>query len=174
MKQLSLFILLALVLSISFCNAQENQKIGHVNIPEIVQQLSETDSLKKVIETETNEMEKMYEEMIQEHDASLKKYNAEKEKYSEFVRNAKESDLLEMAGKIQQFQQNAGQQLQNRNLELFQPVYAKINQAIEKVALKNNFTYILDLSTGTVAFHHPSAQNINSLVLDELKNGKQN
>jgi outer membrane protein len=150
--------------------AQENLKIGHVNIPEIVQQLPETDSLKKVIETETSEMEKMYEEMIQEHDASLKKYNAEKEKYSEFVRNAKESDLLEMAGKIQQFQQNAGQQLQNRNMELFQPVYAKINQAIEKVALKNNFTYILDLSTGTVAFFHPTAQNLNSLVLDELKN----
>jgi len=40
-----------------------------------------------------------------------------------------------------------------RNLELNQPVYQKLNNAISKVADRKNFTYILDLSNGAVAFH---------------------
>lgn len=148
--------------------AQENLKIGHVNIPEIVQKMPETDSIKSVIEKETKEMEKMYEEMITEHESNLKKFDAEKRSYTDFVRSTKESDLMEMAAKIQQFQQNANQQLQQRNMELFQPVYIKINQAIKQVAQQNNFTYILELSSGALAYHAPNSQNINPLVMEEL------
>jgi outer membrane protein len=113
-------------------------------------------------------MEKMYEEMIIEHENSIKDYEQKKATYSEFVRSEKEKALMEMAGKIQQFNQNANQQLQQRNMELLQPVYKKINAAIEKVAMTNNFTYILDLSNGSVAYYSPSSENINPLVLKEL------
>jgi len=148
--------------------SQENLKIGHVNIPEIIQKMPESDSIKTVIENETAEMENMYSEMIEEHEANLKKFDTEKDTYTDFIRTSKESDLMEMAAKIQQFQQNANQQLQKRNMELFQPVYKKINQAIEQVAQKNNFTYILELSSGSIAYHSPNSQNINPLVYEEL------
>lgn len=55
-----------------------------------------------------------------------------------------------------------------KNVKLFQLANDKINKAIEKVALKNNFTYILDVSNGAVAFYPPSSKNINALVLNEL------
>jgi Skp family chaperone for outer membrane proteins len=58
--------------------------------------------------------------------------------------------------------------LQKRNLALNQPVYQKLNNAISKVAARDNFTYILDLSNGAVAFHSANSQNLNSLVLAEL------
>ena len=148
---------------------QENIKLGHVNIPEIVQKMPETDSIRTIIEKETLEMEKMYEEMIAEHETNLKKFEAEQNSYTEFVRNAKESDIMEMAAKIQQFQQTANQQLQKRNMELFQPVYKRINDAIQQVAQKNNFTYILELSSGAVAYHAPNSENINPLVSETLK-----
>lgn len=148
--------------------AQENLKIGHVNIPEIMQQLPETDSLKQVLENETQDMEKMYGELISEHETAVKEYEENKTKYSEFVRNEKEKSLMEMAGKIQEFNQNANQQLQQRNMELLQPVYQKINATIEKIALENNYTYILDLSQGSVVFHSPASRNLNPLVLQAL------
>ena len=167
--KISYFTLTATFLFISISTySQENLKIGHVNIPELVQQLPETDSIQQVLKKESDDMEKMFNEMLEEHDSNVRKFESEKNSYSEFVRNSKEQDLMEMAAKIEQYQQNANQQLQKRNMELLQPVYDKINGAIKKVALKNNFTYILDLSTGTVAYHSPSSENLNLLVLREL------
>ncbi len=166
-KVLSIFIF-ALLLNVSSIYAQENLKIGHVNIPEIVQKLPESDSIQSVLKKEADDMEKMFQEMLNEHEKSLSKYETEKATYSEFVRNSKEKELMEMSGKIQQFQQTANQQLQKRNIELFQPLYTKINDAISKVAMKENYTYILDLSNGTVAYHSPFSNDLNSTVLKEL------
>lgn len=168
MKISTFILVLVFLLKVSSVGAQEYLKIGHVNIQELVQQLPETDSIQEVLKKEADDMEKMFEEMIAEHETNVKKFEAEKSSYSEFVRNSKETDLMEMASKIQQYQQNANQQLQKRNMELIQPVYENINKAIEKVALKNNFTYILDLSNGAVAFHSPSSKNLDSQVLTEL------
>jgi hypothetical protein len=51
---------------------------------------------------------------------------------------------------------------------LNQPVYQKLNAAISKVANRNSFTYILDLSNGSVVFHSADSHNLNQMVLDEL------
>ena len=75
---------------------------------------------------------------------------------------------MEKETKIQQFSQDATQQLQQRQSELLKPVYEKVNKAIEKVSLANSFTYVLDLSVGAVAFYAPSSENLTPLVLKEL------
>ena len=168
MKAILLIFIFSAVLPCALVYSQENLKIGHVNIQEIVQQLPVTDSIQTVLKKEADDMEKLFNEMLQEHDANVKKFDTEKNSYSEFVRNSKESDLMEMATKIQNYQQTANQQLQRRNMELIQPVYGKINNAIEKVALRNSLTYVLDLSNGSVAYHSPSSENLNPLVLKEL------
>lgn len=169
MRYFTFLFVIAFLLKINQGTAQEILKIGHVNIPEIVQQMPETDSIQSVMKKETEEMEKMYGELITEHETNLKKFETEKDTYTDFVRDSKETDLMEMAAKIQQFQQTANQQLQKRNMELLQPIYAKINEAIELVAMKNNFTYILDLSNGTVVYNSPASQDLNPLVLSALK-----
>ncbi len=168
MRKLSFTFTFTFLLIYFASHSQENLKIGHVNIPELVQQLPETDSIQQVLKKEADDMEKMFNEMLEEHDSNVRKYESEKNTYSEFVRNSKEKDLMEMTAKIQQYQQNANQQLQKRNMELLQPVYDKINGAIKKVALRNNFTYILDLSNGAVAYYSPLSENLNLLVLREL------
>lgn len=162
---------LVVVLLLSFCTAfsQETLKIGHVNIPELVQQMPETDSIQAVLNKEAKEMEAMYSEMLGEHEKNVQKFENESSSYSEFVRKTKEAELMESAGKIQQFHQNATQQLQKRNVELLQPVYQKINEAISQVAGRDNFTYILDLGNGAVVFHAEHSQDLNPLVLAEIK-----
>lgn len=168
MKKISLMLISVLILVVSTLSGQENLKIGYINSQEILQQLPMADSIQKVLKKEADEMEKMYNDMINEHDANVKTYEEEKDTYNDFVRNTKGNDLMEAATKIQQFRQNASQQLQKRNAELTQLAYDKINKAIEKIALKYSYTYILDVSSGAVAFFAPSTENLNSLVLDEL------
>lgn len=156
-------------LSFQFSEAQSILKIGHVNIQEIAQKHPAADSIRKVLEAETKEMENLYNEMLVEHDNKLGVFEKEKAGYSEFVRNSKEKELIEMVQKIQDYNQTAQQQLQRRNMELLKPVYDQINLLISDISVKNSFTYILDVGSGAVAYVAPGSENITPLVLEKLK-----
>lgn len=76
--------------------------------------------------------------------------------------------------KNNKYNQTAQQQLQKRNIDLLQPVYAQITTAIKTVADRENITYILDISNGSVAYVAPNSQNITNMVMEELGITSQN
>ncbi len=168
MKQKSNFLIIFFFVSFFSVSAQEPLKIGHLNYPELLQKMPETDSIQLVLRKEADEMETMYSELIKEHEKNVQKFDTEKETYSNFVRKNKESELIETASKIQKFQQDANQQLQKRNIELMQPVYTKLNSIISTVARKSNYTYVLDTSNGTVVFYSLNSQDLTPLILAEM------
>ena len=150
-------------------NAQNPLKIGHVNIQELVQKHPMLDSLQTVIEKESKDMQEIYEEMIAEHEAAIEKFEAESDTYSDFVKQTKQNDILEQSQKIQNYSQSAQQQLQNRNMALLQPIYKQINQEISNIAGAQNFTYVLDVSAGNVAYISPKSEDLTPLVLAAIK-----
>jgi outer membrane protein len=99
----------------------------------------------------------------------LDDYEKEQSTYTEPVKKNKESELLDKEKRLQEFEQNASANLQKRNSELIQPILNKILKAIDKVAAENGFTYILDVSKGSVVYTSKDSQNINQLVLKILK-----
>ena len=99
-------------------------------------------------------------------------YVSKKDTYSELIRQTKESELQEMNQSIQQFQQTADQNVQKQRTEIFKPVLDKANKAISEVAKENNFTYIFDISAGTVIYHADNSTDILPLV--KLKLGLKN
>jgi outer membrane protein len=84
-------------------------------------------------------------------------------------KKTKEDELVDKQKRLSEFEQNASATLQNRNSELVKPIVEKINKAINKVATENGFTYILDISKGSVVFVSKESQNITQLVLKMLK-----
>jgi outer membrane protein len=46
---------------------------------------------------------------------------------------------MDMQRRIQEFQNNAQKQLQDKQVELFQPIYAKVDKAIKDVGKENGF-----------------------------------
>ncbi len=165
------FLLFTSVLFFFACGlkAQNPLKIGHVNVQELVEDHPSMDSIKAVIEKEQKEMEELYSEMLTEHENKMKTFEAESSGYSDFVRKAKQKEIMQLAQKIQDYNQSAQQQLQQRNIELIQPVYAEINQEITNVAGAANFSYVLDISNGSVAYISPDSEDITPLVLERLK-----
>lgn len=164
------FFLSGFILMLSGQNlfAQDQLKIGHVNVIEIVSAMPESDSAQLLLEKDTKELEVMLENMQVELNNLENDYETKQENYSELIKKTKESEIMEMREKIYNFQQNANQQLQQRNYELLQPIYEKVQKAIDNIATRGGFTYILDISKGSVVFTAPDSKNINSLVLDEL------
>ena len=161
-------ILAGLVLSLSTAFSQHELKIGHANLVEILEALPETDSAQKLIDKDTEELEQMLEEMQVEYNKLLNEYQENLASYSEVIRSAKEADIVEMQERIQNFQQNAAQQLQQRGAELMQPIYDRIQQAVDEIGIREGYAYILDASKGSIVFTGATSNDIGSLIRQEL------
>jgi outer membrane protein len=170
MKKIITPLLLLALLSVSMISfSQSPLKVGHVNIDEIMDALPAKDSAQAVLEKEKKEIESTYEEMTVVYNKLYDDYQKSLPGISDVVKKAKEDELLDKQKRINEFEQNASATLQNRNLELIKPIYDRIMKAIEKVADENKFTYILDLSKGSVVYTSKESSDINQLVLKILK-----
>lgn len=168
--QLRILVLFSVLLGVNLSlKSQPVLKIGHVNIQELVENHPDTDSIHAVLEQEAKDMEDVYAGMLEEQQQKLDAFEAESAGYSEFVKKTKQDELLQLSRKIEAFNQNADQQLRQRNMALLQPVYNEINAAIKEVSSENDFTYVLDISSGTVAYISPDSEDITARVLDKLR-----
>jgi outer membrane protein len=149
--------------------SQTTLKIGHVDIAEILAVLPERDSAAAVIAKETKEMQSTYDDMTAVYNKMLDDYEKGQSTFTEIVKKNMEAELLDKEKRLQEFEQNASANLQKRNSDLIQPILNKILKAIDKVAAENGFTYVLDVSKGSVVYTSKDSQNINSLVLKILK-----
>ncbi|MBN2775389.1 MAG: OmpH family outer membrane protein [Prolixibacteraceae bacterium] len=166
MKKFSTIILFLCIVIPSF--SQETLKIGHLNVPEVIRQLPETDSIRAIIQKETGDLEQMYTELIAEYDKMYDAYDKEKAGLSDFIRQQKENEIREKAAKVQQFNSDANQRIEKLSVELQQPVYKKVQEAINSVATREQFTYVLDISNGVLVYQSPNSLDITPLVLKEL------
>jgi outer membrane protein len=144
-------------------------KIGHVDIAELLAAMPERDSAAAVLEKETKEYQSTYDEMTAVYNKLMDDYDKEQATLSDIVKKTKESELLDKEKRLQEFEKNASDFLQKRNTDLIKPILDKILKAIDKVAGENGFTYILDVSKGSVVYTSKDSQNINPLVLKILK-----
>ena len=144
-------------------------KIGYINRQEVLQLMPERDSASKEYEKYSVEINKEFESMRTLYTNLLETYNRQRDSLSNFVRQARETELVEMQGKITNFQEVAQQELQKKQDELMAPIMEKLNKAIKEVAEQNKFTYVLDVLGGTVAyFPEDEALNVQPLVKAKL------
>ena len=148
--------------------AQGSLKIGHVNAAEVLEMLPVTDSVNTVLQNEADELQIELQNMQTDYNNTLKAFQDNSASWSQLVRDTKQSEIIDKQSRIQRFNQSANDQLQRRNAELFQPIYDRIQKAIDEVSVEGKFTYILDIGSGAVLFTTESSQNIQPLVLKKL------
>ena len=90
---------------------------------------------------------------------------------SELVRQTKEQELVDMNRRIQEFQTNAQQQLQEKQAALFQPIMAKVDKAIKDVGKENGFIYIFTVGQGSSLVYFDETKSTNIMVLAKAKLG---
>jgi outer membrane protein len=150
-------------------SAQTTLKIGHVDITQILTSLPQRDSAAAVMEKETKEIQAAYEAMSVEYNKLFDEYEKQMSAYSAVLKKTRETELLDKQKRLEEFQQNASASLEKRNADLIKPILDKILKAVDKVAADNGFTYILDVSKGSVVYTSKDSQNINPLVMKILK-----
>ena len=147
--------------------AQET-KIAFVNTQEIFGKMPEL----AAIETQLNTKQ----ELVKKNAAALEnEYNLKMEEFKKSDTEVTEALLMDRQKQVQQieeryqaFIQNSQKEVQDLQQKLLAPVQEKMQKAIQAVGEEKGYTYILDLSSGSVAFHSPTAIDANPLVKAKL------
>jgi outer membrane protein len=148
------------------------QKIGHIDTQEVLKLMPERDSAAKVYEKFNVEINKNFESMRAVYTNLADTYTKQKDSLSAFIRQAKEAELVDMQGKIQNFQDVAQQELDKKQTELMTPIVARLKNAIKAVAESNKFTYILDTQgQPSIVLYFPEDESLNILPLVKAKLG---
>jgi outer membrane protein len=91
--------------------------------------------------------------------------------YSPTVRQTKERELAEMQARIEEFYNNAQQELVTTRDTLFAPLVEKARNAVQKVGRENNLFTVFDQSSGATLYmdeNNPDLIDISLLVRKEL------
>lgn len=147
--------------------AAQALKFGHITRDEIILAMPEYDSAMTKYNAFGQELSNALEIMQVELNNKADQYNKESKNLSDIVRASKEQELADMQNRIATFQQNAQQQLQEKQAELLNPIIEKATNAINEVAKEGGFIYIYDVRT-LIYFDPSKSTDITPMVKAKL------
>ena len=147
--------------------AQKNIKLGHINSNDLMQIMPGRDSAQTVLQKEEQDLEATLKTMQGEMEKRYNEYMENQAGWTELIRNTKQREIQDMGARIQEFQENAQKQLQERESTLLKPIIDRAKKAIEDVAREGGYTYILDAGTAAVLYSQDS-DDIMPLVKKKL------
>jgi outer membrane protein len=167
---LKIFAVSSLLMIAGITKGQE-AKFGHVNLQALIQLMPERTVAETNYNKQVKEMEDMLADMQKELQNKYTEYLSKRDSLSELVLKAKETDLQDTQQKIQNFQQVAQQQLQQKQSEMLKPIFDKAQKAVSDVAKEKGLIYVFDVSgeLGTVLYH--SNESLDVLPLVKVKLG---
>ena len=122
--------------------AQKTVKLGHINSNDLMQIMPGRDSAQTVLQAEVQELETTLKTMQSEMEKRYNEYMENQSGWTELIRNTKQREIQDMGARIQEFQENAQKQLQQREQELLKPIIDRAKKAIEDVAAEGGYSYI--------------------------------
>jgi outer membrane protein len=165
--------LAALVIIITFAGQDvvaQNYKFGHINRNELIQAMPEFDSARVKLEKLSTELQNTAELLQVELNNKYETYLKESKNLTDLVKQTKEQEIQDAQKRLTDFQTNAQTQLQEKQVELFNPVTEKADKAIKEVGKENGFIYVFDLSQNVIAYFD-EAKSTNIMALAKAKLG---
>lgn len=131
----------------SFTNAQS--KVAHIDVQKLLSEMPEM----KSAESELKKLSETYQADIQASTTELRnKYTQYENEAGAKSKEENEKRAVELQGiqkSINDFQQNAQQEMQKKQTELFGPISERAKIAIEKVAAAQGYDYVIDAQVGS-------------------------
>ena len=159
MKKLIVIVAVALV-TIS----ASAQKFGYINSQEMMVQMKEYKAAETELERYQGELMReleMFATLIKQDEA---KYIEDEPNLTEEIKASRYQELMQKSQNFQAKQGEAEKKLQDKEAMLMQTVLKKIQEAVQKVAKENSYTYVFDTSS----LHFAGGEDITPLLKKEL------
>lgn len=144
MKKTLIAIAICLVALGGNAMAQKNVKLGHVNAQELLQIIPGRDTVQTILQKEVDELQATLKSMYAEYETRSNDFLQNQANWTELIRQTKQREIQDMQARIQEFQQNAQNQIQEREAALTKPLVDRAKKAIEEVAREGGYSYIFD------------------------------
>jgi len=165
LKKTVLFLICALPISLM---AQQETKLGHVNMQEIFSQMPEQATIQKTLEDQQKEIETELAKLNEELTSKVKDFQDKQATMTETIKQSRQAELVNLQDRIQTFRQNASTELDKKQSELSAPVMAKINKAISEIAAEGKYLYIFNYLQQVFIYQAPDANDVTALVKKKL------
>jgi outer membrane protein len=166
-KLLKIFVILGIFCMPLFSNAQKAIKLGHINSNDLLKIMPGRDSAQSILEKHVKDLEKTLKGMKSELETKYQDFMSSQSQMSELIKQSKTKELQDMQARIEEFQDNAQKDYQDREKKLLTPIIDKAKKAIEDVAAENKYTYIFDSGVGSLLYQD-SSDDILPLVKKKL------
>jgi outer membrane protein len=142
-------------------------KTGHINRDDIIMAMPAYDTAMKAYNAYGQELTNALELMQVEYNNKLDQYVKDSKNLTDLVKTNKEQELADMQNRIANFQQQAQVQLQDKQVELLNPIIEKVTAAINDVAKAQGFVYVYDVRT-LIYFDATKSTDVAPLVRAKL------
>lgn len=168
---LSTIVVVILALFFKADPASAQLKIGYINSQKILDTYKEALDVKKQLQEINAQWEKEARDMQKELQELQDQLESQSLLLSEETKREKQQEIQKLALRYQQFlQEKWGQQGEavKKEVELIQPVYDKINAAIQKIGEAEGFDYIFDVVAANILFASDDQPDLTAKLLEEL------
>ncbi|WP_421920240.1 OmpH family outer membrane protein [Marinifilum sp.] len=150
--------------------AQTDTKIGYANVEFIVSKMPEVNTIETELEAANAELKTQLDGMLGEYQRKVQAYEQSVDGMLEAVRKEKEIELTQLQQRIQKFQADAQNSLQQKQAELMNPLFVKIKTAIQELAKEEGFNLILNgqLGGAEIVLFSDDQTDVSDKVLKKL------
>ena len=152
MKKITSILLVTISCLTSTLFAQD--KFGHIHSEQLLMIMPETADADKAIQEYSQMLETQLQAMYGEYQTKAGEFQTNEELMTDIVKEAK-------------FQQTSQESIQQKRNEVLSPLLEKAQNAIDEVAKEQNYTYIFDISLGSIVYGEES-RDIMPLVKSKL------
>ena len=167
-KLVKLFFAVVMTVGVSLGVNAQSLKIGHVDSGAIMEIMPERAKIEQDIQAYAAELQAELQAMYGEYQSKIQDYQANQATMSNLIRQSKEKEIVDLETRINEFQSSADMAMQNKQLELLNPLIEKVQNAVNAVGKEKGFTYILDKAAGVVVFIGDNAIDITADVKAKL------
>ena len=145
--------ILKIVLTVAFVAGSTSvfaQKLGRINMQELVFAMPETAEMQKNLEAYQKELQDQeFNNKLNEYTKQVSDKNST---MSDSVRQLKEKELNDLKTRYDEFVQVSQQDMQKKQGELLEPIIVKAQDAVKEVSKAGGYTVVYDTSVNAVAY----------------------
>lgn len=161
-----LFKVAAVALSMLFLGnfAKAQTKIGYINFAELVRAMPEFKTVQSQIDVYQKQFVDQLTTMNNTFSTEAQGFQKNSATMTDAVRTSKQAELQDMQKRMQDFQNNAQQQVEAKSNEWYKPLTDKARTAVNAVAKEKGYTYVFDSSQGAPLIVSPEGDDLLAAV----------
>lgn len=150
----------------------EAQKIGYVNMQDIVTSMPEYAKADTAIAAFQRELGQQFQDMQQEFNTKAQAFIKDSATLSEVAKQAKRAELQDAQNRLYEFNQGSQDRIQQKQAEVLKPVVEKAQQAVHAVAKAKGYSYVISDNgtgdTGEILVVRPAGDDLTAAVKANL------